>query len=87
MLVGALERCAAVSQRHLQQLVAAPHDVDLDADLTGGVIETVRGDGFERVCREVELGGPVLFGHPVGDDVELAGVELSCVDICHDGSS
>src|SRR5699024_11907136 len=44
-------------------------------------------DRLQRCCREIEVGRPVLAGHPFGADLDLAGAELSCIDIGHRASS
>src|SRR5699024_3495138 len=87
VLIGTVKRGPAVSERNLDVTVTASEDVDFETDLTGGVIEPVGRDRLQRCCREIEVGRPVLAGHPFGDDLDLAGTELSCIDIGHRASS
>src|SRR5699024_3485420 len=87
VIIGTDVRRHSGSQRNLDVTVTASEDVDFETDLSGGVIEPVGRDRLQRCCREIEVGRPVLAGHPFGDDLDLAGTELSCIDIGHRASS
>ena len=75
--VEAVDRRVAIDERHLQQHVVRPHEVDFEADSALRVVEPVGTDQFEEEFEEASPPGdhgwagsqPEMISALVGDNV------------------